>query len=211
MYKAQEAYAGRRVAVQKFSGIVGPECLFQFSHGFFCELGREHLRPSGWAGRSFCGRSVFHSCVAWAKKALHALRWQNVRPESLYTKHAPGRSAKRHAVVFQDASASSVRCMACVTPQGVRRAPKAALHGMHREGRSLVSSPTSFPIPNWTGRGQKPTLRSPLRQNRAHWLRCAGTMQRSLCCKEKRVLLSLVQRGTMLLAWRGQARRTGVR
>ena len=86
-----------------------------------------------------CGWGTFHSCVAWAKKALHALRWQNVRPESLYTKQVPGRSARPHAVALQDASASSVCCMACVTPQGVRRAPKAALHGMQREGKSSLS------------------------------------------------------------------------
>ena len=61
-----------------------------------------------------CGWGTFHSCVAWAKKALHALRWQNVRPESLYAK-ARGRSARPHAVALQDAFVSSVYCMACVT------------------------------------------------------------------------------------------------
>ena len=47
-----------------------------------------------------CGWGTFHSCVAWAKKALHALRW--------HTKQVPGRSARPHAVALQDASASSV-------------------------------------------------------------------------------------------------------
>ena len=62
-----------------------------------------------------------------------------MRPESLYTKQVPGRNARPHAVALQDASVSSVYCMACVTPQGARRAPKAALHGMHREGKSSLS------------------------------------------------------------------------
>ena len=32
MHQAQYAYAGQRVAIQQLSGIVGAECLFQFTH-----------------------------------------------------------------------------------------------------------------------------------------------------------------------------------
>ena len=70
---------------------------------------------------------------------------------------------------------------------------------------------TSFPIRSWIGRGQTPTLRLPPRQNRAPWLFRAGTVQRSLCCKEKTVWPSRVRRGKVHLASHGLARQMAVR
>ena len=102
--------------------------------------------------------------------------------------------------------------MACVTPQSVRRAPKAALHGMQREGKSSLSGSAPDELSNskldWSRANANTAVAS---SSESSALVVAGTVQRSLCCKEKTVWPSRVRRGKVLLAWHGPARQTAVR